>query len=428
MKHAKPTRAFRPVRTHAYQEYRIRPARPQGAWIGFVFNLCLSLLPLAAAAGVFVINRDQLYAYEYNEAGARLISDRVEKLNATLIQVDFDRQRQWDNMVAMELMANDPSSARGFLLSGATMLPARTAEVLRRAAAEGAGDAAIEVAALQLLLPGTRERYQANVQLLSLRPNTATPTSTAAATTLGDPRDFELMARALLTEPETDPVQFVLTGFSLGLGGDMSARMNEGAVALLAATRREDFPSSLSQELGALLAEAMPVENFRTAARVSAEDHGQPGDFDNSSVAFAASVNPEAAARVRAMLTQVGDISAATSSMAAASLLTHATTINDFTRLRLLALTAGDRAAAAAKRLPRDGRLLLAARGELQFNRDLTIAVAAMALAIAGLLLMIALKLIQAAREGIRRLNHEDEPEYEDSELLEISTNNWRPL
>jgi hypothetical protein len=197
---------------------------------------------------------------------------------------------------------------------------------------------------------------------------------------------------------------------------------------LLAATRREDFPEQLSEELRALLAEAMPVETFRTAARLSAEERGQPGDFDNASVAFAASVNQAAAARVRALLAEIGDISAATSSLAAQTLLTHASVTGDFTRLRLLALTAGDRAAAAAKRLPRDGRLLLAARGELAFNRSLTIAVAAMALAILGMLLMILLKTFEGARDGIRRLNHEDEPEYEDSELLEISTNNWRPL
>jgi hypothetical protein len=307
------------------------------------------------------------------------------------------------------------------------MLPPRSAALLRRAAAEGAGDAAIEVAALQLLLPGTRERYQANVQLLSLRPNTATPTSSTE--TLGDPRDFELMARALLTEPETDPLQFVLTGFSLGLAGDMSARMDDGAVTLLAATRREDFPAPLAEELRALFAQAMPIEAFRTAARVSAEERGAPGDFDNASVAFAASINAEAAARVRALLAEIGDISAATSAMAAPTLLTHASTTNDFARLRLLARAAGDRAAAAAKRLPRDGRLLLAARGELAFNRDLILAIAAMGLAVAGLLLLVLFKLFQSARAGIRRLNHEDDDDlYEDSELLEISTNNWRPL
>jgi hypothetical protein len=304
------------------------------------------------------------------------------------------------------------------------MLPPRSAAVLRRAAADGAGDAAIEVAALQLLLPGTRERYQANVQLLSLRP-AATPT--AASETLGDPRDFELMAHALLSEPETDPLQFVLTGFSLGLAGDMSALMDSGAVALLAATRREDFPAALADELQTLLSQAMPITTFRTAAQVAAEEGGAAGDFDNASVAFAASVNPEAAARVRATLAEIGGISAATSTAAAAAMLTHATSITDFPRLRLLAQTAGDRAAAAAKRLPRDGRLLLAARGELEFNRDLMLAAGAIALALAGLLFGVLFKLFQAAHAGIRSLNH-DEDDYEDSELLEISTNNWHPL
>jgi hypothetical protein len=330
-------------------------------------------------------------------------------------------------MVAMELMANDPAAARGFLLSGAEMLPPRSASVLRRAAADGAGDAAIEVAALQLLGPGTRERYQANVQLLSLRPG-ATPTSESTET-LGDPRDFELMARALIAEPETDPLQFVLTGFSLGLGGDLSSAMNDGAVVLLASTRRDDFPAALSDEIHVLLAQAMPIETFRTAAQLSAEDGGSPGDFSNSSVAFAASVNEEAAARVRVMLAEIGEISAATSAGAAATMLTHATTITDFARLRLLALTAGDRAAAAAKRLPRDGSLLLAARGELEINRDLILALGAIALALAGMLFVIGFKLFQSARAGLRRLNSEDDDDhYSDSELLEISTNNWRPL
>jgi hypothetical protein len=382
---------------------------------------------MAAAAAVIIVARDHLYEYEYTESGARSISQRVERLNASLIQTDFDRQRQWDNMVAMELMANDTSAARGFLLSGTEMLPPRTAAILRTATAEGAGDSAIEVAALQLLLPGTRERYQANVQLLSLRPTAPAETPTE---TLGDPRDFELMARALLGAPETDPLQFVLTGFALGLAGDMSEKMNAGAVALLAATRRDDFSAELSDELHALLAQAMPLDTFRTAANVSAEERGAPGDFDNASVAFAASINQEAAARVRGILAEIGDISAATSPVAAATMITHAATLNDFERLRLLAQTSGDRAAAAAKRLPRDGRLLLAARGELEFNRDLILAVAAITLALAGLVFAVLFKLFQALRAGVRRLNHEDDdhPDDYDSELLEISTNNWRPL
>jgi hypothetical protein len=399
-------------------------------WSALVFNLCLFLLPMAAAAAVIIIARDQLYAYEYNDNGARAISARVEKLNASLVQVNFDRQRQWDNMVAMELMANDPSAARGFLLSGTEMLPSRSAAVLRRAAADGAGDAAIEVAALQLLLPGTRERYQASVQLLSLRP-AGRPTTRPSAT-LADPRDFELMARALISEPETDPVQFVLTGLSLGLAGEMSTAMNEGAVALLAATRREDFPESLNGELHALVAQTVPIETFRAATEMAAEGRGDPGAFDNSSVAFAASVNAPAAAQLRAALTEIGEMAAATSATSASRLVTHAQSIGDFPRLRLLAQTAGDRVAAAAKRLPRDGRLLLAARGELAFNRDLTMAVVAAAAALVGLVFVVLFNLVQAMRNRMRP-NDGDDYDYEDefeseSELLEISTRNWRPL
>lgn len=419
MKHAKPTRAWRPVRAHRYRPRRRAP--PESAWIALVFNLCLILLPITAAAAVFVIIRDQLYAYEYSEAGARAISTRVEKLNAELIQVDFDRQRQWDNMVAMELMANDPAAARGFLLSGAEMLPPRMAGILRRAASEGAGDAAIEVAALQLLLPGTRERYQANVQLLSLRPSTPVE---PANTTLGDPRDFELMARALLSEPETDSLQFVLTGFSLGLAGEMSPRMNAGAAALLAATRREEFPQAVAEELRALVAQALPIETFREAARISAEGGGDASSFDNASVAFAASLNERAAGDLRALLAQIGDMSVATSPYAAATLLTHASAIGDVRRLRLLAQSAGERSAAAAKRLPRDGRLLQAAQGELAINRDLALALAGVALALIGLVAALVFKLAQAARHRAS----EDDDDVGDTELLEIGVSNWRPL
>jgi hypothetical protein len=107
-------------------------------------------------------------------------------------------------------------------------------------------------------------------------------------------------------------------------------------------------------------------------------------------------------------------------------MLTHANTINDLPRLRLLAQTAGDRAAAAAKRLPRDGRLLSAARGELTFNRDLWFAAGGVLLALAGLVLVVLFNIVKAIRDSLR-VQDEDDHNYE-SELLEISTSNWRPL
>ena len=150
MKHAKPSRAWRPIPAQGGQH-----GAPLGVLTAFAFNLCLFFLPLAAATAIAVISRDHLYAYEYSEAGARAVANRVERLNGALIQLDFDRQRQWDDLVAMELMAGDVGAARGLLLSAPGMLPGRAANQVRREAGNG-GDPETERAALELLTPGTR--------------------------------------------------------------------------------------------------------------------------------------------------------------------------------------------------------------------------------------------------------------------------------
>ncbi|HRO03682.1 MAG TPA: hypothetical protein PLS69_08795, partial [Terricaulis sp.] len=164
--------------------------------MAFAFNLCLFLLPLAAASAIAVISRDHLYAYEYSEAGARAVSSRVERMNSALIQLDFDRQRQWDDLVAMELMAGDVAAARGLLLSAPGMLPGRAANQVRREAGANGDDAAIEAAALELLTPGTRSRYIATVPLLSRRAASGATERPQTQVVVGDERDFELMARA----------------------------------------------------------------------------------------------------------------------------------------------------------------------------------------------------------------------------------------
>jgi hypothetical protein len=415
MRHAKPTRAWRPVRA--------QPSRrsPDGVLSALAFNICLLLLPLASAAAILVVARDNLYAYEYSEAGARVISARVERLNGELIQIDFDRQRQWDDLVAMELMANDTSAARGFLLSGRGILPRRTANILKHAASQDAGDAAIEMAALQLLTPGTRARYESTVPLLSRRSASGATQTRMPSATLADPQDFELLAQSMLAEPETDSLQFVLTGFSLGLAGEMSPGMIEGAAILLAASRRDDYPHALAAEIRDLFTGAAPIAAFRNAALVD----GDASSADaRAADAFSAAIDPQSTARARAVLDDIGEMSAATSPAAAVALITHASSLRDLPKLRLLAQAAGDRAAAAAKRLPRDGRLLAAARGELTVNRDLAISLAVAAAALAGLILIVGLRLFQAARRAWLQLQDDDYG----GELVDISTNNWRPL
>jgi hypothetical protein len=390
------------------------------------FNLCMLVLPLACAVAVLLIGRDHLYAYEYSEAGARAIATRVERLNAELIQLDFDRYRQWDDLIAMEVMAGDISAARGFLLSGGRMLPSRYANPINRAASRG--DPAIELAALDQLTPGTRGRYESIVPLLSRRAQSVSAEDRAPGTSvpLGDQQDFELMARALIAEPESDPVQFILTGFSLGLAGEFSPRANDGAVALVAASRRADYPPTFSTEMQRLLTQAVSIEAFRTRALASTEPE-QAGAYDNAAAAFRASINPMRATQAREALEQIGAMAEAISVPAAADLISHAAAMRDLPRLRLVAQAAGDRAAAAAKRLPRDGRLIATARGDLTVTRELAITLAIAGLALFGLLGIVGWRIYQAGRRVWVRA--EDDDDGYGAELVDMGgAGNWRPL
>lgn len=401
------------------------------ALIGLAFNICMFLVPVAGAIALLIVARDQLYAYEYSETGARSIRERVERLNGDLIQLDFDRLRQWDDLVALELMGDDVEAARGFLLSGGGMLPDRMANLLNRSD----NDAEREAAALELLSPGTRSRYESIVPLLSRRSASGTPEQRERdPVTLGDAQDFELMARALLTEPETDTLQFILTGIGLGLAGEPDNRLMQGAAAVLVASRRPDYPVGLQQDIAGVLNEAMPLDAFRTTALSSAEGEAA-GSYANASAAFTAAIDRDAMDRARAMLHEIGAMAQAISVSAAADLLMHASSARDLQRLRLLAQSAGDRAAAAAKRLPRDGRLLAAARGDLTMNRDLIIALGVTLLALLGVIVIVAYKVYQAARPLWSDPNAEDEDDY-GGELVDLGGNisvsagasNWRPL
>lgn len=417
MKHARVSSAWRPVRARGTRH------AAQGVLSALVFNICLLVLPLSAAMAALVVGRDNLYAYEYSEAGARAIAKRVERLNADLIQIDFDRYRQWDDLVAMELMAGDISAARGFLLSGGAMLQPRYANPINNAAARG--DAAVELAAMEALTPGTRNRYEATVPLLSRRAATTTADTRAPGTSvpLGDEQDFELMAKAMLAEPGSDALQFILTGFSLGLAGEFSPRANDGAIALVTASRRADYPQALGDEFETLLNNAVSMETFRSTALASAEPE-RAGAYDNAAAAFRAAVNPAYALQAREQLEQIGAMGEAISVPAAANLLAHAPALRDLPRLRLVAQAAGDRAAAAAKRMPRDGRLLATARGDLTVTRELAAILAIAGLAMAGLVLLLGFKLFQIGRRVWLRMRDD---EY-GAELVDMGGGNWRPL
>lgn len=394
----------------------------------FAFNLCLFLLPVAAAMAIIVIGRDHLYAYEYSDAGARAVASRVERLNAQLIPLEFDRTSRWDDLVAMELMAGDVSAARGILLSAPGMLPGRAgAQIRRDAGGAGATDARLEEAALDYLTPGTRARYIATVPLLARRAASGSTERANAAMLIGDQRDFELLARAMLGAPESNALQFVLTGFGLNLAGEFTPQMSRGAAALLMASRRDDYPLTLETEISSAVAGLLPMSDFRAAA-IAGAGAGDAGAYANASAAFREALSPDEATAFASLLAQIGEIADATSVGAAVSLLSHAQTTADLPRLRLLAQSAGDRAAAAAKRLPRDGELLKAARGELTVTRDLAGALAAAVLALLGLLTMLGWMAYRLGQRLWARWNEDEHYAAAGGDLVDISSSTWRPL
>ncbi len=419
MKHAKPSRAWRPVRA------RTTPRGSQGAWTALLFNVCLLLLPAAAAAGLYVMSRDHLYAYQFSDAGGRAVRTRIEDRLGDLIMLDFDRQRQWEDLIGMELTAGDVAAARGFLLSGRRMLPARDASQIERQLRADSTDADVELAALDIVAPSVRARYEATVPLLSRRAASGPlpQHEPASISMLGDQNDFELLARALLADASSDPTHLVLTGFGLGLAGELTPRQRAGASALAMATRREDYPQDFHDAISGVLSAAMPPAAFRAAALASANG-GDAGAFDNAAAAFQASILAARVGAAKAALDEIGAMSEATSATTASMLVIHAHGLRDLPRLRLVAQAGGDRAAAAAKRLPRESDLAQVARGELEVTRDLAAAIALAGLAAAGLLLSVLFVLLQAARRVWLRMQED----IDGGELIETFNGGWRPL
>ena len=373
------------------------------------FNMCLVVLALASAIAFLLITRDHLYVYAYSADGARAVAARVERLNAGLIPLDFDRQQQWDDLVANELMAHDVAAARGMLLSAPGMLTPQDAADLNHRAPPGSSDAQVESAALDLLTPGTRARYESTVPLLSRRGSTGVVGSleTDPGLLLGSQQDFESIARAIMADPDSEPMQLIITGLHLGLGGGLTPRMTEGAAVLMTASHRQDYPQGFGAQMQSLIDASLRVEAFRSAALARA-DGDAAAAFAVSAPAFSAAIDNQRLAAARAVLDTIGAMSASVSRSGAAALLTHAQSLRDVPRLLLIAQAARDRAAAAAKRLPRDGRLLGAAHGELKMTRDLASALTVAALALLGALVAAFVVVFRIVRRIIARMGDDD--------------------
>jgi len=404
-----------------------RPRR-SSPWLALLFNLCLLAAPLAGAFAFAIIEHDGLYAYSVNANVTRAVRRQVELLAGEMILLDFDRRRQWDDLVALELIDGDVPAARGVLLSARAMVAPNDAAQFG-ASLSGSDDAALELAALELLTPGTRGRYEALVPLLSRRSATGVSRREADAfSVLGDERDFELLSRAMLEDAQSDQIQFTLTGLGLGLGGELSPSAREGASILIAATRRDDFPPELRAQFADRLERALSLNSFRAGAAAAGDD---AATYEISAAAFREAAAPQALAVVVADLEQIGALGDAVTPGGAALVLAHARNLNDLPRLRLVGEAAGDRTVAVAKRLARDGRLPRAARGLLTFNRELIIALAAFGVALAIAAAVAGLEAYRALRDALARLRptpaHDDNDNDDDDALYQHAPSTKEP-
>ncbi len=422
MLQATKSKAWRPSSAKAPTRFGL------GAFSALLFNSLLVLLPLAGAAAYLFVTRDNLFSYEANAANTRDLQTRVERLAGGLIMLDFDRRRQWDDLVARELVANDVAAARGFLLSARHMLPPRDAAQITAALSSGGGDAALEMAALDLLTPGTRSRYEATVPLLSRRSASGVQTlrSETDLGALGDSGNFEILSASMLDDASADQMHFTLLGLRLGLGGEgFTPRMAEGAAVVNAAMG--EMPAQLREDFSELVSASLPLETFRAEAAQRASG-GDAASFPIAAAAYRAAIDQARVPALNTALDQVGAMSEATSPEGAAWMLLQARTLRDLPRLRMVAQAAGDRAVAAAKRLERDGRLARVAQGNLVFSRDLISALLVVALTFAALAALAGAAVYQAIRAAMENLRPRVEEHEEESDLVRSFDAPWRVL
>jgi hypothetical protein len=212
----------------------------------------------------------------------------------------------------------------------------------------------------------------------------------------------------------------VLTGFRLNLAGTFTPRMAEGAAVLLDAKSRADYPPQFGAEIAALIEASLRTQVFRQVALTNAPDEDHAGDFATAAPAFTSALDAPRVAAAKVVLDKLGAMSVAASHTGATALISHAQSLRDLPRLLLVAEAARDRAAAAAKRLPRDGRLLNAARGELSINRDLAIAITMASLAFLGALFVVSMMGWRAARRAMSRIRSDDDDYTDHSELIDV--------
>lgn len=378
---------------------------PLGLWASAIFNICIVALPIAGAYAVHVVGRDHLYTYEATPAAANQARTALNKLAASLI-TEPDRRAAWDDRVANALMSSDIQAARGLMLSARAMLPPGDVSQINRNVSINATDAELESAALDLLTPGTRARYESRVPLLARRIEGAAPPSVSpqAFIVVGDADEFEAAAVHDLEDEHPRHLAFVLMGLGVVLAGENSQQALEGASVIQAGLTARRLSAVFEDALAAQAEAALPRAAFRIEVARQATMGVAPQERASlMQSAFRASLDAQGLAALRATLARIGEIAEAAGPQGALALLRHARSADDLERLELLAKTNPDRAVAVARFAPVDGALIEAGRGQLRITAALLWPLAG---AILAFVLIAAATIATAAQALMRALEH----------------------
>lgn len=346
-----------------------------GHWTSAFFNLCAVVALIAGFFAVETVVKNHLYSYEASDAARDRTRAALDRLAARVFPRDGDRLQNWDDLIAGSLMQNDIPGARGLILFGRAVLSPEDVSRLNRAAAGHTTDADLEAAGLTLLTPGTRARYEALVPLLA-RSGGERPTGGRAFVLSGDLQSFDEAARADIRDAAPDHLGFVLTGVSVLRSGVAPAQVMTGASIVQAGIAARRLTPAFLDDLQAGAAAALPRARFRM---IAASLDGAYAD------AFRAALDPAALARLEITLQEIGAMADAAGPQLALALLRQARDSGDLRKLRLLAETNPDRAAALANLAPVDGAVANSARGALKLTTKLVALLACVALAFVGM-------------------------------------------
>ncbi len=396
-------------RMRAEREYADEPpestaSASRGWLVSALFHLCLALLVFAGADAVRHVERDRLYTYEPSAGAARDARERLDALAAGLTAEADDKRAHWDNLVSQALMAGDIAAARGLMLSARAMLDAEGSAAIARAARDDDDDAELESAALSVLTPGARARYQAMVPLLARRSGADTQRAARPLAILGDGREFEAHAVAALAREDAPMLALTISGLGAALRTQMRPEALAGASLVRAGLNGGRLQPGFNADLETLARRALPRERFAQEA-ASGAARGERDTVALYDSAFRASVDPQALVALEDAFARIGALAGPVGAETALALIAHARALEDIARLNLLLVASPDRAAAMARFRAPDGAVPAAARGWLRWTQPLLISASIAAAAFATLAALSAWAFLSLVWRGLAAIS-----------------------